>query len=162
MCRFNVFVIVFCSWYQEKFKFLKPEAPVKPCNGTQCDERRGKSHSAYVTVSAQVMNADLLPCTVINALLTLICWLHWKKAICFIWSSSLKISPVQMWAPAWAGGHRVHSDLRTGEVGLWEFKFKLFKLPRESENRSHESFSFMVQFMLICRPAPLTRRVCYC
>lgn len=139
MCRCNDFVIVFCSRYQEKFEFLKPEAPVKPCNGTQCDERRGKSHSAYVTVSDQVVNADLLPCTVINALLTLFWRLNRKKAICFTWISSLRISPVQMWAPAWAGGCRGHGDLRTGKVGLWEFKFKLFKLSREGENGSHES-----------------------
>lgn len=153
---------MFCSWYQEKFKFLKPEAPVKACNGTQCDERRGKSHSAYITVSAQVMNADLLPCTVINALLTLIWRLNWKKAICFTLISSLNISPVQTWVPAWAAEHRAHGDLRTGEVGLWEFKFKLFKLPRKGENRSHDSFSFMVQFTLIHRLIQLTRRVCYC
>lgn len=162
MSRYNVFVIVFCPWYQEKFKFLKPEAPVKPCNGTQCDERREKSHSAYVTVSAQVMSADLLPCTVINALLTLFWRLNWKKAIYFSWISSLKISPVQMWAPVWAGGRRAHGDLRAGKVGLWEFKFRLFKLSKEVENGSHESFSFMVQFMLICRLTQLTMGVCYC
>lgn len=154
---------MFCSWYQEKFKFLKPEAPVKPCNGTECDERRGKSHSAYVTVSDQVVNADLLPCTVINALLTPFGRLNWKKAlpeICFTWISSLKISPAQMWAGA--GGCRARGDLGIGKLGLWEFKLKLFKLSREGENGSHKSFSFTVQFMLICRLTQLTREVCYC
>lgn len=39
--------------------------------------------TAYITVSDQVVNADLLPCTVINALLTLFWRLNRKKAICF-------------------------------------------------------------------------------
>lgn len=83
MSQYNVVVIVFHSWYQEKFNFLKPEAPIKHCNGTQCDERREKSHSAYVTVFAQAMDCDLLACTVISAHLTLFWGLNWKKAICF-------------------------------------------------------------------------------
>lgn len=157
------FVIVFCSCYQEKFKFLKPEALVKPCNGTQCDERRGKSHSAYITVSGQVVNGDLLLCTVINALLTLFWRLNWKKAFCFTWISSLKISPIQMWAPAWAEGHRAHADLRTGKVGLWEFKFKLFNSQGEVRLEvSNPSVLWCNFHVMICRLTQLTRGVCYC
>lgn len=88
MSQYSVVVIVFHSWYREKFSFLKPEAPIKCCNDTQCDERREKSHSAYFTVFAQVMDCYLLPCTVISAHLTLSWGLNWKKTTCFYLTES--------------------------------------------------------------------------
>lgn len=103
---------MFCSWYQEKFKFLKPEAPLSPVMAHSVMREEGK---------ATLLTLQFLPKSwMLTSSLALSLMLFWPWFAGYIGRKQFALSEAAHWRLAQSKCEPQHELGGIGRIITWE------------------------------------------